>query len=62
MVVEPISQAMPVGLVLQTGIKRDQCRRSAIDGFMNRGGDLPVTLAQNLLHLAIKIGVDAGGP
>jgi hypothetical protein len=25
---------------------------------MNRGGDLPVTLAQNLLHLAIKIGVN----
>jgi hypothetical protein len=47
-----------VGFVLETGIERHQGRRPAMDLIVDCGGDLPVALAQDLLHLAIEIGVD----
>ncbi len=48
----------PVGFVLETGIECHQCGRPAMERFVDCGGDLPVALAQDLLHLAVEIGVD----
>ena len=47
-----------IGLVLEAGIERNKCCRSAVDGLVNGGGDLPVASAQDLLNCSEQIGVD----
>ena len=47
-----------IGLVLEAGIERHQRCLTAMDRFVNGCGDFPIALAQDLLHLAQKIGVD----